>query len=160
MSTVALSPEVGDFGSGAVDELRDRDVFVALFEYDPASIDQPLFRTQGLPRELTPDDFSPSTMQRAIRGQCGAQRFFNEQGRTFCLYVVLGSFARRRETVPRANQVLATLTIEPLAPAIDSTGSTVPPTTTTTAVPSTGGSADPASPVPSTTTTANQSDAP
>ena len=49
----------------------------------------------GIPRALSPDDFSPGVLQRAIRGQAGVQRFFHEPGRAFCLYVVLGSFARR-----------------------------------------------------------------
>ena len=65
-------------------------------------------------------------MQRAIRGQAGVQRFFHDQGRAFCLYVVIGAFARRRELVHRVNEVLATLTIEPREGA-----STTPSSTTT-----------------------------
>jgi hypothetical protein len=140
-STIALPPDAGDFASGAVDKLGEKDILIVVFEYEPASSDQPLFQARGIPRRLEPDDFSPNVMQRAIRGQCGAQRFFNDQGRAFCLYVVLGSFARRRDTVTRVNQVLQTLTIEPL----DSTPTT---TTTTTAPPTT---TEPAS---ATTTTA------
>ena len=88
---------VGDFASGAVDKLGNDDIFIVLFEYDPASVDTPLFKSAGLPRTLTADDFSPNVMQRAIRGQAGVQKFFHDQGRAFCLYVVIGSFVRRRD---------------------------------------------------------------
>jgi hypothetical protein len=127
-STIAVPPGVGDFASGAVDKLGNDDVFVVLFEYDPSSADAALFRSAGLPRTLTADDFSPNVMQRAIRGQAGVQKFFHDQGRAFCLYVVIGSFARRKELVKRVNEVLATLTIEPL----DAGTGTTPSTTTTT----------------------------
>ena len=78
-------------------------------------------------------------MQRAIRGQAGVQRFFNDQGRAFCLYVVLGvvratdaSRARRSTTCsPRS-------TIDPLDAADDhhahdhrAVTTTTAPTTTT-----------------------------
>ena len=54
------------------------------------------------------DDFNPNVLQRAIRGQAGVQRFFQEAGRAFCLYVVLGSLANRDRLVPAVNRVLAT----------------------------------------------------
>jgi len=146
VSTIALAPDIGDFASGAVDKLGERDIMIVLFEYDPSSADEPLFRARGIPRKLSPDDFSPNVMQRAIRGQCGVQRFFNEQGRAFCLYVVLGSFARRREIVSRVNEVLATLTIDPVEPST----TTAPTTTTTTAPANTTTSTTP----PTTTTEA------
>jgi hypothetical protein len=152
-STIALPPGVGDFASGAVDKLSTDDVLVVLFEYDAGSVDTPLFATAGLPRQLHADDFSPNVMQRVIRGQAGVQRFFNDQGRAFCLYVVIGSFARRTELVKRVNQVLATLTIDPVdASGVPSTttapSTSEPPTTAgatseapaTTVAPATGGS--------------------
>jgi len=126
-STIAVPPGVGDFASGAVDRLGPDDLFVVLFEYDPSSADTELFRSAGIPRTLSADDFSPNVMQRAIRGQAGVQKFFNDQGRAFCLYVVIGAFARRKELVKRVNQVLATLVIEPL----DGSGTTPSSTTTT-----------------------------
>jgi hypothetical protein len=143
VSTIAIPPDVGDFASGAVDKLGADDVFIVLFEYDPSSVGTELFKSAGPPRSLAADDFSPNVMQRAIRGQAGVQRFFNDQGRAFCLYVVIGSFARRKELVARVNEVLATLTIEPLDAASRSTpgSTTTMPTTTeapsTTTVPST-----------------------
>jgi hypothetical protein len=138
VSTIALPPDTGDFASGAVDQLGSDDVLVVLFEYDPASVDQPLFKNTGIPAQLQADDFSPNVMQRAIRGQAGVQQFFNDQGRAFCLYVVIGAYARRRDLVKRANEVLATLTIAPLdtssttAPTTTEPSTTSEPTTTTT----------------------------
>ncbi len=133
VSTIALPLGIGDFASGAVDQLGNDDILIVLFEYDPSSIEQPLFKAAGVPRQLAAEDFNPNVMQRAIRGQAGSQTFFNDQGRAFCLYVVLGSFARRRELVPRVNQVLATLTIDPL----DRSATTTPPTSTSSAGPTT-----------------------
>jgi hypothetical protein len=136
-STIALPLGIGDFASGAVDKLGGTDVIVVLFEYDTASIDTPLFKSVGLPRTLAADDFSPNVMQRAIRGQAGVQKFFNDQGRAFCLYVVIGSFARRQQLVKRVNEVLATLTIEPLDATSDTTSTSTTTTPTSTSAPTT-----------------------
>jgi hypothetical protein len=158
-ATIPLPIGVGDFASGAVEKLGNDDVIVVLFEYDPSSADEPLFESSGIPRPLAADDFSPNVMQRAIRGQAGVQKFFNDEGRAFCLYVVIGSFARRRELVTKVNAVLSTLTIEPLRAssrgASESTTTTVVPTTvvptteapTSTGVPTAGAptSTDPSS---------------
>jgi len=154
-STIALPIGIGDFASGAVDKLGHDDVLVVLFEYGAESAGTPLFQASGIPRVLQADDFSPNVMQRAIRGQAGVQQFFNDQGRAFCLYVVIGSFARRQQLVTRVNQVLATLTIEPLDASADSTSgstTTAPPTTAepTTSAPTT---AEPTITEPTTTTT-------
>ena len=90
--------------------MRPRDLLVILFEYDRTSAAQPMFAAAGVPR-LSHRDFSPATMQRTIHGQSGAQRFFHQAGRAMCLYVVLGSHARRVRVVPEVNNVLATLEI-------------------------------------------------
>ena len=149
-STIAVPPGVGDFASGAVDKLGADDIFVVLFEYDPSSTGTELFKSAGIPRPLSAEDFSPNVMQRAIRGQAGVQKFFNDQGRAFCLYVVIGAYARRKELVKRVNAVLATLTIEPLD-ASSPTTTTAPTTTTpsTTEVPTT--TAAPTTEAPTTT---------
>jgi hypothetical protein len=157
IATIALPIGVGDFASGAVDKLGPDDVLIVLFEYDPASATQPLFKAAGLPKSVSADDFSPSALQRTIRGQAGVQRFFHDQGRAFCLYVVLGAFVRRREIVPAVNQVLSTMTIAPLdASAPSTTTSTTEPTTTTTTTTTTTVPAPPSTQVPTeppTTTT-------
>jgi hypothetical protein len=140
VATIALPIGVGDFASGAVDRLGGDDVLIVLFEYDAASVTQPLFAAKGLPQSVRADEFSPNVLQRTLRGQAGIQRFFQEQGRAFCLYVVLGAMANRRKLVPAVNQVLATMTIAPLAGASSTTTTTEPPTTeppTTTTAPTT-----------------------
>ncbi|MET0628010.1 MAG: fasciclin domain-containing protein [Acidimicrobiia bacterium] len=111
VATIPLSPDVGDFASGAVEDLGPFDALIVLFEYDPEAADKPLFAVEGMPRSLTPTDFSPATLQRSLRGQAGVQRFFREAGRAFCLYVVLGSMQNRARVVPEVNQVLGTFTI-------------------------------------------------
>ncbi len=100
----------GDFGSGAVEIMHSGNVLVVLFEYDVAATHDALFARAGLPTPH-PDDFSPYALQRTLRGQSGVQYFFHERGRAFCLYVVLGSHARRRRLVRAANELLATLAI-------------------------------------------------
>ncbi len=131
VSTIALPIGVGDFASGAVDKLGNDDALIVLFEYDPASVDQPLFKAAGIPEGLTAEEFSPAVLQRAIKGQAGAQIFFHDSGRAFCLYVVLGSFANRRKLVAAVNEVLATLTIDQIG-ASGSVPSTTTPSSSTT----------------------------
>ena len=153
VSTMALPPDIGDFASGAVDQLQVDDVLIVLFEYEAASATQPLFARKGLPRALTADDFSPSVLQRAIPGQAGCQFFFHEGGRAFCLYVVIGAYAQRAVLVDKVNAVLATVQIDPL-PAVGAAGKV--PTTTTGPAPTTTTTSPPSPPtstVPSTTTT-------
>jgi hypothetical protein len=140
VSTIALPSDTGDFAGGAVEHLAPDDVLVVLFEYDAASVDQPLFARSGMPRALTAGDFSPGVLQRAIPGQAGCQVFFAENGRAFCLYAVLGAYAQRAALVPKVNAVLATVVIEPRTAANAApTTTTSPPSTptTTTSPPST-----------------------
>src|SRR5581483_222451 len=70
------------------------------------------FARQGLPRSVDRSQFSPTTLQRMIPGQAGAQLFFSDRGRAFCLYVVLGSWARADALIPKANALIAGLMIE------------------------------------------------
>src|SRR5690349_3875408 len=156
VSTIALPPGIGDFASGAVDKLGPDDALIVLFEYDPASAHQPLFKAAGIPKTVAEGDFSPNVLQRAIRGQAGVQRFFHEADRAVCLYGVLGSFANRRRLVPAVNDVLATLTIDQVTAAGEpvTTTTTAPPTTeppTTTTTPPT--TTPPTTAEPTTTTT-------
>jgi uncharacterized surface protein with fasciclin (FAS1) repeats len=116
VATIALPPDAGDFASDAVENLGNNDALVVLFEYDPSSVDQPLFADHGMLRSLQPDDFSPNVLQRTLRGQAGAQMFFQDSGRAFCLYVVLGSFTNRGRLVHAVNDVLASFEIGSTAP--------------------------------------------
>jgi hypothetical protein len=77
-----------------------------LLEFDPVSTSQALFSMRDMPRTLRPSDFSPDRLQRRVEGQGGAQFFFQEAGRAFCLYVVLGSFVDRVDLIPRVDEVL------------------------------------------------------
>lgn len=112
--TFPLPTERGDFGSGAVETMQDGDTFVALLEYDQEEADTPLFAAQGLPRRLDPRRFHSRSLQRVLPGQAGYQTFFTEGGRAFCLYVVLGDEEDKLVQVRRAEQMLATIVIDPL----------------------------------------------
>jgi hypothetical protein len=113
VATVALPNGVGDYGSEAVGNLGEEDALIVVKEFAPRLATEAVFSTPGLPRSLQPDDFSPQMLQRLIQGQAGVQRFGNEAGRAFCLYVVLGSWKNRKQVVPGVNQVLSTLHIDP-----------------------------------------------
>jgi hypothetical protein len=115
LANFGLPADRGDFGSGAVELMGDRDVFVVLFEYEPDATATALFRTHGFPRTLDVRDFEPATLRRGIAGQSAHQMFFQESGRAFCLYVVLGAHARRAALVPIVNRVLASVQIDPPA---------------------------------------------
>jgi hypothetical protein len=145
VATIPLAPDVADFASDAVDGLGPGDAIVVLKEFDPSETQFVLFGTQGIPRDLDPDWFDPSSLQRTLPGQAGVQRFFQDGGRAFCLYVVLGAYARRNDVVPRVNEVLATIQIDPLGTPAPTT-TTPPATTPAPGAPSTG------RPTPSTTT--------
>jgi hypothetical protein len=106
----ALPSHRGDYGSGAVEIMGPAHVMVALVEHDPAAAGTALFSNAGMPR-VHADDFSPRALQRTLRGQSGVQYFFHEAGRAFCLYVVLGSHARRRRLVEEANRLVASVAI-------------------------------------------------
>jgi hypothetical protein len=151
VATIALPPDTGDFASGAVDRLGPDDVLIVLFEYDAAASGRGLFARVGLPRSLSPEDFSPAMMQRAIPGQAGCQTFFTEGGRAFCLYAVIGSYARRVALVAKVNSVLATVQVTPLATAGGGAATPAPSSTTTTAPPPTSTTAPPPSTTPPTT---------
>jgi hypothetical protein len=108
----ALPVRRADYGGGVVEQMRPQDIFVALLEFDRASATTALF-ARPRPRHLLIETFGPDRLQRVIPGQGGAQFFFHEHGRAFCMYVVLGSYRRRAELVPTASAVAATLVITP-----------------------------------------------
>lgn len=107
LANFGLPNDRGDFGSGAVELMGDGDVFVVLFEHEPEAAGTALFRSAGLPTTLAPGDFDPYNCRRGIPGQSAYQGFFQDSGRAFCLYVVLGSHAHRHKLVPMVNRVLA-----------------------------------------------------
>jgi hypothetical protein len=105
-----LPAERGDFGNGAVQAMRSGDVFISLFEYDPASTTTALFNAEGLPR-LAAADFDPAMLQKPVPGGSAVQRFFRHRGRAFCLYVVVGSHIDRNDVLSAVNDVIGTVDI-------------------------------------------------
>jgi hypothetical protein len=110
VASFPLPPGTGDYGGGAVEQMTNKDLLVVVMEHGRQSATTPLFAVVGIPR-ITADDVSTTCLQRLIDGQGGAQRFFNVNGRAFCLYVVFGSYARRVRTIPIVNDILKSLTI-------------------------------------------------
>lgn len=101
----------GSFGSGAVELMAGQDVFITLFEYGEDSVGTELFASQGIPRNLQARQFDRQALNRTIPGQSGLQQFFTEQGRAFCLYVVVGSHVDRHDLLPQINAILGSLEI-------------------------------------------------
>jgi len=164
LSTVSMPTDVGDYGSGVVERLGPTGLFLVVKEFAPSSVGTKLFARAGMPLPLDPAQFSADSLQRTLPGQAGVQVFFTEGGRALCLYIVIGSIARRQELVALASATLATLavtaaaptsvptTAPPTAPTIDgppptSVPPTVPPTTPTPTAPT-----PTTAPAPTTTT--------
>jgi hypothetical protein len=106
LASFPLPEHRGDYGGRAVEIMGWTDILIVLLEFDPVSTSQALFSMRDMPRTLRPSDFSPDRLQRRVEGQGGAQFFFQEAGRAFCLYVVLGSFVDRVDLIPRVDEVL------------------------------------------------------
>jgi hypothetical protein len=100
-----LPPGRGDFGTGAVEVMSSAHAFVSLLEYDREEAGRPLFAAVGRP-VLSVRDFAPNALQRRLAGHLGCQRFFTENGRPFCLYVVLGSRQHAGSLVTEVQGVL------------------------------------------------------
>jgi hypothetical protein len=108
-----LPEKRGDYGSRAVEIMRDEDVLVILFEFEPGSAGEPMFEAEGLPRPIRGGDFDPNQMQRPLAGMAGVQRFFNvDRERCFCLFAVIGSYADRNVLAREVDEILAGITIE------------------------------------------------
>lgn len=112
VASFPMPAERGSFGAGAVELMRNDDIFITLFEYGPESVGTPLFDREGAPRAVASGDFDRDALQYGIPGQTGLQYFFTERGRAFSLYIVLGSHLDRADLVPRVNAVLGSLVIE------------------------------------------------
>jgi hypothetical protein len=106
----ALPPGRGDFGTGAVEAMGPGHAFVSVLEYGPEEAGTALFAARGRPR-LGPGDFAPNALQRRLPGQLGCQRFFTENGRAFCLYVVLGSRGQAGALLAEVERVLTDLEV-------------------------------------------------
>ena len=111
-ATTRLPAERGDYGSNVVAGLGVDDAFVALLEFDPAETHSALFTRRGCP-PVRPRDFSPRQLHRVLPGQSGVQSFFSVRGRAFALYVVLGAHARRLFVVPRVQELVGAIRVDP-----------------------------------------------
>jgi len=113
-ATFPLPADRADYGNGAVQLMGAADVFVALVEFAPPAARTALFAARGWPGPLTAADFSRSTLQHALAGQAGAQRWFTLAGRPWCLYTVIGAWQRRGELAARANAFLGGVSVSPV----------------------------------------------
>ncbi len=105
-ATIPMTGSRSDYGSDIAARLGVDDSLVVLLEFGASAVGTALFAPRGLPvPQVT--QFDPNMLQRTLPGQSGFQRFFTVDGRAFCLYVVLGSHARRARTVPRVHALLS-----------------------------------------------------
>jgi hypothetical protein len=112
-ASVPLPADRADYGGGVVERLRADDVFVAIVEFGAEAANSNLYpEVERLPR-IDASMFHPFRLQRRIAGQAGTQAFFTLKGRAFCIYVVIGSFARRVELARKASEIIAGLSIAP-----------------------------------------------
>lgn len=112
LANFPLPADRADFGGGAVELMESGGVFIALLEHEAAAAKTPLFADNGTPWPLADDDFQPENMQRSLPGQAGCQRFFVQNGRPFCLYVVIGSYRTRGLLTKVVNDALASVRIQ------------------------------------------------
>jgi hypothetical protein len=113
LGNFALPVTRGDYGSGAVERMGSRDVFVALLEFSAECAGTPLFEpVRRLPRPRV-HDFDPNGLQRKLPGQAGFQRFFTLGGRAMCLYVVLGAQRSAGRLRPQLHDALDGIEVDP-----------------------------------------------
>lgn len=94
----ALHHDPGQFGAGVTGRMGPDTVFAALVEYlvdEHVRPDEGLFAARGWRPRLRLGEFGRRQLQVTRPGHLGAQRFFTEAGRPFCLYTVLCPVRRR-----------------------------------------------------------------
>ena len=112
-ATVPLPRQRGHYGGGVVELLGHDDAFVALVEFGAEALGSTLFAAHGAPRRFRAEEFSPSAVQRMIRGHLGRQAFFTTSGRPFCCFVVLGGNLARRDRLGELNALLESIGVSP-----------------------------------------------
>lgn len=110
LANFALPPGRGDYGTGAVENMGPRHIFVALLEFGPDCLGTALYAPQGMPAPR-PRDFGSDNLQRRLAGQSGYQRFFTARGRPMCLYIVLGSHRNAAALCAEVTTVLARIDV-------------------------------------------------
>ena len=113
VGSFALQHDSGQFGAGVTGRMGPDTVFAALVEYLVDAHVQPdrgLFAADRWRPRLKLAEFGRSQLQVTRSGHLGAQRFFTEHGRPFCLYTVLAPVRRRpAQLVGELSAVLRTL---------------------------------------------------
>jgi hypothetical protein len=110
-ASFALPSRRAPYGGGVVEVMGPSDMFVALVEFAPSSAGTALFASAGVPRRLRGADYSPATLQRALRGQSGIQRFFHVEGRAFSLFVVAGGTSAIQRGITDVNTLLSSVRV-------------------------------------------------
>jgi hypothetical protein len=90
-----LPADDGDFATGAAESMTVGDLLIVLIELVPDShltVGKGLFEPSGIPTEVVVGDLEPACMPEMIDGLAAVQRFFSENGRAFCLYMVFGGY--------------------------------------------------------------------
>ena len=93
VANFVLPPRDGDFGTGATHGMRRGSIFSTLTEY---RADRHLQPGAGLfahmrPGSISAHDFRANAVLQSRPGHRGAQWFFSEAERAFCLYVVVNA---------------------------------------------------------------------
>jgi len=107
--TFSLPAEDGDFGSRATELMPPGASFLVLTEYRPGRGLEPgrgLFAPSLSSMSLDPGRFHPNGLLVALPGRLGQQHFFTENGRPFCIYLVVRRHTRGR-LAPAAAQTAA-----------------------------------------------------
>jgi hypothetical protein len=112
-ATVPLTMERADYGGGVVERLGSADVFISLVEFGEEAVGSNLYPEVTSVPPVTASMFHPFQLQRRISGQAGTQIFFTLRSRAFCLYVVIGSYARRIELAALANDIILKMSVAP-----------------------------------------------
>lgn len=112
-ASFALPAEDGEFGTRATGTMPPESMFLAITEYVP---DRHLRPGRGLfagtrPSQLQEGHFAPETLLLARPGQRGAQWFFSDAGRPFCLYAVLHTHTRTAQLLELASACVRSLDV-------------------------------------------------
>jgi hypothetical protein len=116
VASFALPASPGQFGARATAAMGADGAFAALVEYvvdDHVLPGSGLFSSTGWRPRLRMGEFARSQLQVIRPGHLGAQRFFTEGGRPFCLYAVIAPVRKRpARLVGELSAVLATVRFE------------------------------------------------
>ena len=116
LGSFALHHDSGQFGAGVTGRMAPDTVFAALVEYlvdAHVRPDRGLFAADRWRSRLRLAEFGRSQLQVTRPGHLGAQRFFTERGRPFCLYTVLYPVRRRPAALAgELSAVLGTIRFE------------------------------------------------